>query len=264
MRRYQPNPVKIIPPRSRGIPVRNRCIHLAKAVAACFLIGQLPAQTLTPEFAGNWTIAQIVQSVSGGSFTVPVATPDQALFCPVGSDRSITGYPIIRGPTGAISSLGGTPTDLASANASDGESARAITFGPGNVLFFKAGFDSPEIGQIKPGSAGPNKWIRLIDLNASLDGFRRYGGIRFVPPGFPGAGRLKFVGGDFWLDATVEADGGGTYTINPSGTVVAIYPDAGNNLGQFVFVPAGPAVTKPSVLISLNTGATIMGCISMS
>lgn len=98
-----------------------------------------------------------------------------------------------------------------------------LAYGPGGVLFFSR-YPLNEFGQIPPGGIMPSKIIGLSDLGLSPS----TGGLNFVPPGFPGAGRLKVgsYNAGHWLNINLIADGSGTFDVDLSAppTVEATLP----------------------------------------
>jgi hypothetical protein len=110
-------------------------------------------------------------------------------------------------------------------------------FGPGQVLFFPT-YDN-YIGEIKPGSLNPDRYVPVKDVGLST----RALGLGFVPAGMPGAGRLKFSSYQTWLDTGLEPDGTGTYNVLKAAKTVAL---GGKG---FAFVPAGrPLFPRASLL----------------
>ena len=122
--------------------------------------------------------------------------------------------------------------------------------GPGGVLFYTPSPDN-RIGQIEPGSTGPDKLVNLTPLGVTGS----VGGLAFVPAGMPGAGRLKLVSilGNRWYDAIVTPDGTGTYNIiRGPGAPITIR----NSPDGIVYVPAGsPLFPVDSVLIAESGSA---------
>lgn len=133
---------------------------------------------------------------------------------------------------------------LADAHGVTGGIDGGLTYGPGGVLFYTTYSDN-QVGQILPGSTGPDRLIDLTPLGITSS----TGMLLFVPPGFPGAGRMKiasFNGGD-WFDTTVSPAGDGTYDIAPvkgSGIVIGGGPEGA------VYVAGGnPGFPADSVLV---------------
>ena len=134
------------------------------------------------------------------------------------------------------------PSAAADAAYNDG----GVTYGPGGVLFL-ARWPNNELGQTKPGSAITDKIIPLgpFGIESSL------AALLFVPPGLPGAGRLKMssYGGGAWYDATVKPDGSGTYDLVGPKEVATSRLSGGPE--GFVYVARGSAqFPKPSLIVS--------------
>ena len=103
-----------------------------------------------------------------------------------------------------------------------------LIFAPNGTLLYTTYFDN-SIGQIKPGSTSPDKFINLSPLGIDPPST---GGLIIVPEGFPGAGRLKissYDNGNFY-DALLLPDGDGTYDVTVEGSI-NLNPDDGSNKG---------------------------------
>lgn len=108
-----------------------------------------------------------------------------------------------------------------------------LSFGPGGVLFYTSYSDN-SLGQIKPGSASPDKQIALTPegIGSSV------GTLAFVPAGFGGAGSMKIASYNTgqWYTVTLSPDGSGTFNIDtatlevtiPGGPEGIVYIDAAN------------------------------------
>lgn len=145
---------------------------------------------------------------------------------------------------GYIVGFDGTATELADAYGATGGIDGGLAYGPGGVLFYST-FFANQIGQIEPGSTGPD---RLVNLSPGVA--RSMGGLGFVPEGMPGAGRLKITSTlvGRWYDATLTPDGSGTYNVVRN-TAVAI--NIGGSPQGIVYVPAGaPLFPNPTVLVA--------------
>ncbi|WP_009547782.1 pre-peptidase C-terminal domain-containing protein [Crocosphaera subtropica] len=125
-----------------------------------------------------------------------------------------------------------------------------LIFAPNGTLLYTTYFDN-SIGQIKPGSTNPDKFINLSPLGIDPPST---GGLIIVPEGFPGAGRLKissYDNGNFY-DALLLPDGQGTYDISVEGSI-NLNPDDGSNKGLEGIVYLNnsyPNFTTDSVLIA--------------
>jgi hypothetical protein len=203
---------------------------------------------LEAPFAGAYSIADLgpppgVPSRLGG-LTLKAGTTDRLL---IGGEANGVGGALYevrlrRNASGHIAGFTGTAKRFADAAYNDG----GITYGPGNVLFL-ARWPSNELGQTKPGSAVTDKVIDVTPLGIASS----LVSLGFVPPGQPGAGRLKLASysGGQWYDASVAPDGSGTYNLvgvtNVPGSTLS-----GGIVG-FVYVNAGSRqFSGPSMLVS--------------
>lgn len=121
-----------------------------------------------------------------------------------------------------------------------------LAFGPGNVLFYTTYADH-QIGQVRPGETTPARITAGADLGMAAS----FGALQFVPPGFPGAGRLKFASYNtgFWYDSSVSPAGDGTYLISPATPSIVV--NVGGGPEGMVYIEAGnPQFAVDSVLIS--------------
>ena len=150
---------------------------------------------------------------------------------------TIYAAPVTRGANGHVTGLG-TPVFFAgSASRLDA----GLAFGPGGVLFAISYEDV--LYEFKPGSTSP-------DLSVSPSGYSGgYSTLQFVPPGFTGAGALNMASfSSGWNDATLAADGSGTYNV----TVTETNSLANNPypFGIFYVPPGSAQFTSPSVLVN--------------
>lgn len=121
-----------------------------------------------------------------------------------------------------------------------------LAYGPGGVLFFTA-YAGNGLGQIRPGSTTPDRWIALTDLGV----WPSTGAVQFVPDGFPGAGKMKILSfnGSVWYSFVVTPDGLGTYNVTADSPAVAI--TIGGGPEGTVYIEAGnPGFSADSVLVS--------------
>jgi hypothetical protein len=124
-----------------------------------------------------------------------------------------------------------------------------MQYGPGGVLFFTS-YNDNDLGQIKPGSTSPNKYIGLTAAGVTSS----TGSLAFVPPGFGNAGHLKITsynGGGIY-DTTVSPDGLGTYNIAQPVTLGA---NTGAGPEGLAFIPAGNVDFPTNSLLIAEYGA---------
>jgi len=199
-----------------------------------------------PDFASSYTIQKLgaipgVPSTIGG-ITFKSDDPDVLLVG--GAANSTVGgiyaARVTRGDNGQINGFAGPAVRYAGAPGIDG----GIAYAPGNIILYTTWPDNT-VGEITPGGTGPSKSISLSPL-----GFvSSVGAISIVPPGFPGAGRLKLTSynASLWYDTTLAPDGAGTFNIGPSSASI---PIASGPEG-IVFVEGGnPGFLNPSILVS--------------
>lgn len=116
---------------------------------------------------------------------------------------------VTRGAGNHITGFSGTATQFSTAPNIDG----GLTFGPGGVLFF-TGYSTNTLGEVKPGSAAPDKTIMLSTLSPPVDS--SVGTVAFVPSDFAGAGEFKIASYSTWswYTGTLTPDGSGTYNLS--------------------------------------------------
>jgi hypothetical protein len=225
----------------------RRALLITAAVLA-FAGTPASAQELVAPFAGSYSLADLgpppgVPARLGG-LTLKAGTTDRLL---IGGEADGVGgalyeVRLVRGASGHVTGFAGTAKRFADAAYNDG----GVTYGPGNVLFL-ARWPVNQLGQTKPGSSVTDKLIDVAPLGIASS----LVSLGFVPPGQPGAGRLKlasYSGGE-WYDAAVAPDGSGTYNL------VNVTPVPGSTLPGgivgFVYANAGsPQFSGPSMLVS--------------
>jgi hypothetical protein len=179
-----------------------------------------------------------------GGLTLKAGTTDRLLLGGAADATQGTLYEIgvTRDAQGHINGFAGPGTVFAAAPNIDG----GVDYGPGNVLFI-ARWPTDQLAQYKPGSTVADKVIDTAALGVEHSIVAN----RFVPPGSPGAGRLKLVsyGGGAWYDAGVTADAAGTYDL--TGVHEVTDSRVGGGAVGFVYVSQGSAqFTRPSMLVS--------------
>jgi hypothetical protein len=204
--------------------------------AACAALWTAPAlaQVITPPFDADYTV-DLLGSVPGvpsnyGGLTFALDDPNTILIGGAANAASGLLYAIgvERDEENHIVGFVGSATAFAAAPYNDG----GVTYGPGDVLFL-ARWPVNELGQNLPGSFDTSKVIALgqFGVPSSLSA------IQFVPAGFPGAGSFKMVtySAGNWFDASVVADGNGTWDL----ANVTFRLQIGGGPEGFVYVPAG-------------------------
>ncbi len=218
------------------------------------------AQTINPDFGGCYGIRHLglVPGVPFNYGGIAFKHDDPDLLLIGGhannADAAIYSIRVTRDVDGAIDGFDGSAVVYAGAPFIDG----GLTYGPGNVLFFST-YSNNMVSQLKLGSTGPDKTTNMDTVvNPSL------GSLQFVPPGFPGAGRLKIASYTFsqWADLSYSPDGLGTFNLGTTANTLISFVDGGGGTGPegIVYVqPGNPGITKHSVLIS-EYGRGVVAC----
>ncbi|MCC6358629.1 MAG: hypothetical protein IT450_07795 [Phycisphaerales bacterium] len=139
----------------------------------------------------------------------------------------------------------GGSTFFADANGVTGGIDGGLAYGPGDVLFYTTYSDN-HLGQIRPGSTGPDRLIALSTVGVAPS----TGTLQFVPAGIPGAGKLKVISwsASRWYSLVVTPDGAGTYDVAPDSPPVDLFIGGGPE--GLVFIEAGnPGFPVASVLV---------------
>lgn len=224
------------------------CVVGASALLAPVASAQI---AINPDFGGCYAVREL-GSVPGvppnyGGIAFKHDDPDLLLIGgnANGFNAAIYSIRVTRDVEGAIDGFIGSATLFASAPQIDG----GLAYGPGNVLFFSA-YSSNDIGQIMSGSLSPDK---ITNMNSVVQ--PSLGSLQFVPPGFPGAGRLKVASysANQWADVSFSPDGFGTFNLGNTANSLVSLVDGGGGIGPegIVYVqPGNPGITQHSVLIS--------------
>lgn len=213
---------------------------------------QTRAQVIDPFYANDYTISDL-GSAPGvpenyGGITFMHDDPNTLLLGGNANNASaqLFSIDVIRGQGDHITGFGPSSSFFANVpgiSGSDGIDG-GLVYGPGNVLFYTSYSDN-SLGQIKPGSSGPDRQIDLTPLGVGDS----VGTVTFVPPGFPGAGQMKiasYSAGE-WYDVSISPDGNGTYNIDSVGSPISV----GSGPEGIIYVAAGnPGFASPSILLS--------------
>ena len=204
--------------------------------------------TLQSPFGGDYAVSvlPLPAGVSPrlGGLTLKAGTTDKLLIGGAADSAQGTLYEVTaaRNAQGHITGFVGTAKVAAAAPNIDG----GVDYGPGNVLFV-AQWPTNALSQYKPGATAPSKVIDVTPFGVESSLVAN----RFVPPGSPGAGRLKLVsyGSGAWYDTGVTPDGAGTY--NLAGVKEVTASRLGGGAVGFVYVGQGSAqFSRPSMLVS--------------
>jgi len=221
------------------------------ATALCILAplaGDATAQSLGPEFAADYSYFDL-GSVPGvpANYGGLMFSPDDANVLLIGgsantANAKIYAIPVNRDTDGSVIGFGCDVVALPVYDAPriDG----GLDVGPDGVIFY-ATYSDNTIGQIMPGSTGPDRVIALGPLGVASS----TGTLRFVPPGFAGAGRLKIVSynASRWYDAEVSPDGNGTFDIAVTRGFVQL---SGGPEGTVYIAAGNPQFAVDSVLVT--------------
>ncbi len=211
------------------------------------------AQTIDPYYSERYSFIDLGSALnvptSYGGLAFKAGDSNTLLLGGSANNFSAAIYSLglVRGADNHVSGFsGGSATLVAAANGSTGGIDGGLAYGPGNVLFYTSYSDN-RLGQIKPGSTGPDKLIDLSPLGVESS----VGALAFVPDSFGGGGRLKILSYNTgkWYDATITPDGSGTFDVTLAGSPLLL--PSGSGPEGLIFVPAGnPLFTANSVLIT--------------
>ncbi len=224
-----------------------------------FVIAAARAQNIESFYASDYTLTNLGM-ISGlpssyGPIIFKRGDP-QTLLIGGNADNDTAGIyevSVTRNADGHIIGFSGGAMKIANApgTATHGIDG-GLAYGPDDVLFYTTYSDN-RCGQIKPGSMNPDK---LIDLT-TLGVVSSTGAVGFVPPGFAGAGRVKFTSynGHEWYDASVSPDGAGTFDIVGLTDQVTL-PDNGPD--GFAYVKAGHPSFAADSLVQVEYDADLV------
>jgi len=233
---------------TQNLPCQAALIaSLALLAASQAFEGQCRGQSITPEFANAYSLADL-GTVAGvptpyGGLAIDPANPGVLLLGGSANNASgaIYSVPVIRNAENHIISFG-TPTLRSTAPNIDG----GLFVTPEGLIVY-AGYPINTIGQILPGSAVPNRITTMSALNVPSS----LGAVTMVPSGFPGAGRWKTASynGGGWSDLPATGpDAQGLYTF---GTATLV---PGSNLSGpegITYVPrCSPLIPGPAVMVA--------------
>ncbi len=226
-------------------------LALTIAVAGLGLASPSLAQVIQPPFDASYTFVDlgsppgVPQSLGG--LTIRASEPNVLYIGGSANSMAAKVYAVSlsRDAAGHIIGFGcGDAVTLCNAPGVNGGIDGGLEFGPGGVLFYTTYADN-RLGQVKPGEVDP---ASLIDLSAAGVASST-GALRFVPAGFPGAGRLKLLSYNtgFWYDTTVTSLPNGTYQLGP----ISPHINIGGGPEGIVYVAAGsPEFGSNAVIVS--------------
>lgn len=239
-------------------PVSPRFCGLALALPLlAVLVQSVQAQTISPAFAGDYTLTDLgsVPSVPFfyGGLTFKAGDPGKILIGGTANEAAGLLYEasVVRDASNHITGFSGTATPFGTAGAyNDG----GVVYGPGGVLFTSQ-WPVNKLGQTKPGNTSEDKVIDLAPLGVA----ESHAALNFVPAGFGGAGQMKLVSwpdGQFYK-ATYAPDGSGTFNITGV-TQIDLDPTTPGTIDTlpggpegFVYITAGnPGFSANAMLLS--------------
>ncbi|HYF14488.1 MAG TPA: hypothetical protein VD971_05370 [Phycisphaerales bacterium] len=203
-------------------------------------------QTIAPQYESNYTIQSLgsVPGVPPSYGGLAISPTDNNLLLIGGAANNtfaaVYSIRVTRDQCGSIIGFDGTAVQVASAPQIDGG---LLVTTDGVILTSR--YPDNGINMIEPGSTSPDKVVFLSGLGV----VGSTGSIVIVPPGQPGAGRLKILSysSGIFYDSTLVPDGMGTYNVTGvnSGVFVGGGPEGA------AYVPAGsPLFAAPAVLIA--------------
>lgn len=212
-------------------------------------LGQIPLDTggfVPGGYGGIAFLDSDTLLVTGNAYS-PEATIYEVNLLRDPDTKSITGF---SGPATFLANAPGIGSLDPDAEPAPGGLDGGLIVAPNGTLLYTTYFDN-SIGQILPGSTGPDDFIDLTALGIDPPST---GSLTIVPEGFPGEGRLKITSydnGNFY-DALLIPTDDGTYDISVEGSV-ALDPPDGDSRGTegIVYVDDSyPNFTTDSVLIA--------------
>ena len=233
---------------------------LPLVAVVCLLSVQLSrsaAQTLVaPPFADYYSTANL-QLPAGvparfGGLVFKQDEPNTLLIAGIANQPNSSIYSVVvkRGAGQHIVGFGAA-REWASAPDIDG----GLLYVPGSdgTLFY-TGFPSDTLGEILPGSRGPNLTVSLSSVGIGY--YDSPGVAAFVPEGYPGAGKFKIATYNAgWYDVEVKASGGGLYSLGQAVSTV----DLLGGIEGIAFVPhRSPMFPQASVLVAQYLGGQIV------
>ena len=171
-------------------------------------VAQPALPTLQPPFDGYTLVNLGVPGVPPGYGGIAFVPGDPNTILIAGRTETVGGLlytiPVTRDATGSIDGFAGVADVAANTYAI----SAGVAYGPGGVVFYTR--STNEIGEVKPGSPNTDKVVSLASLSSYYPS-----GLTFVPPGFAGEGKLKFVGfaSGQWWSAGVIPDNQGTFDV---------------------------------------------------
>ncbi len=232
---------------------RSVTLSLGAFAAAWLAASVASAQTVEAPYDASYSLFDL-GAIAGlpqpyGGLTFKFGDPNTIIIGGTANDvaGALYSVSVIRDGLGHVVGFSGGASYYADGAYNDG----GVAYGPNNVLFL-ARWPQGEVGQTKLGSTATDKIVDLTAIGVGpCDPWLGYcspGGLNFVPPGYAGAGQLKFVswpGGEWWTLA-YSPDGLGTFDITSGiqGPTIVGGPE-----GIFYVPPGSPGFTDYSYVI---------------
>jgi hypothetical protein len=243
----------------RLLPGAALCFAFASGAQAAECLPLDTAPFITTVYASRYAISDLCNAgdipANYGGLTFALGDPNTLLIGGSANtrDAKIYSVPVLRDTNQHIVGFGPSATPVATANGTgNGGIDGGLAYAPNGVLFYTAFFDN-QIGQIKPGSSGPDKRVTLTGMGVA----RSVGGLAFfVPAGTPPVVHLKLTSfAGRWYDTVISLDANNTYNISRTSSPSILIGDGPEGI---VYVPPGsPLFPKPSVLIVQSGGNSV-------
>jgi hypothetical protein len=207
-----------------------RHLTATSLLCAASLVQVLAAQSVLPPFDTTYQIVNLGTIPGTGSYggTAFLPTNPNVLMVSIYPTTDIRAVPLVRNTQGFIIGTGAA-TPVITVGGTDG----GLAYGPNNVLF-ATWYGPNRLSQIEFGSTSTDRVDDLTPIGISS---ASVGACTFVPPGLPGAGRLKICtwSSSAFHDVPLTPDGNGTFALGTAGAPVTL---AGGVEG-IVYAPAG-------------------------
>lgn len=229
---------------------------LSMATAGAVFIGlavvsKAQAAAVAPSFSSFYSLTDLGSvpqlPPAYGGLTFKAGDPNTLLIGGLAGspDAGIYSVGVTRSSDNHITGFGAASLFAKSPGLGGGGIDAGLAYNPIKDVLFYTSYPDNSIGQIKPGSSGPDKQINLNSLGIASS----TGSLTFVPEGFAGAGRLKITSytANIFYDTTITPHGSGTYDIAaPSRSI-----NLSGGLDGLIYVKAGnPGFSTDSLLVA--------------
>ena len=226
--------------------------NLAFLIVALVLMSPVAAwsQTFTAPFNTSYSFVDLGSApgvpTNYGGLVFKSGDPSKLLLGGAANapNAVIDAVTVTRGLNGHVNGFSGTATQVSTAPAhTSGGIDGGLIYAPNGALLY-TGYADNSIGEIKPGSSAPDKFVDLTPLGVASS----VGWLGLVPAGFAGTGHLKILSYNTgnWYDASLVPDGSGTYNVTGVGAPISL----GSGPEGAIYIKAGnPQFASDSVLI---------------